>query len=251
MPLTHRAPPQPVRAVHVQEVRQATAEFAELVVIYLRRLLRGLEYPRAEWTDGTGTGAGGGVVGASANQSIGTGSVPGVYAAGNRGPTASAVQGKRVMLVRVVGAEEPVRTVRGFYDGRLFSAVAAGPQTGTPVPQPQEPAAVSMEDLDDENYDEYIRQWAEYAAAIVRWLVDREWRQHWTTVTRFTHGTVLSASVAQKVARVRLEDTGGTGSAEQLCGFGSREWKAAQLVGRRVRVAFDPRMGWWVDDWAS
>jgi hypothetical protein len=247
MPLTKVTPPTPVAAIHRAEVKAATEEVARITVDYLRRLLRGLEYPRTEWTTGTATGVGLGTVTADAAQSVGSGSTPSVFQAGDPAPQATAIRGRRVLLARAVGAEQPVRSVRGFYDGRLYGSVAYAVPVGAEVGRPTEPAEIDMEDLDEENYETYIRSWGEYAAQTVEWLVDREWRQNWRTVTRWTYGTVRSVSKPDKTAVVALEKPI---NRDQVCGFGTRDWNPAQLVGRYVRVGVDPVVGWWVDDWA-
>src|SRR5688572_20746425 len=132
MPLTKVTPPQPVRAVHVEEVRRATEELARMVLDYLRRLLRGLEYPRTEWASGLGVGAAAGAVRAQAQQTRGSGTVDGVFVPGTKGPTMAQVSGKRVLLALNVGVEQPVRSVRRFYDGLLINAVSSGPPIGVP-----------------------------------------------------------------------------------------------------------------------
>lgn len=247
--LSQAPPPTPLRAKHVEEVQRAAMTIAASAVAYLRRLMDVLEYSRTDWARGTGIAARPGAVSATANGRTAAAPMQAPYVTGSDTPGTGAIANKPVLLAVMTGREQPVRSQQRFYDGLLISAVPDGAPLPPAVPRPVAPAPVDMTALDDETYAAYIQQWGAYIAAFIEWLVDKSWREQFADVTRFPTGTVEAVDVSRKTARVKLDAIGqGTEGPRQLCGFGNRQWTAAQLTGKHVRVGHSPATGYWVDD---
>ena len=253
MPLTHRPPPQPVAATHATEVAERTDEFAEGVRAYLHALFARLILPHTEWSRGAGISATSTGVTATVGPSQQSTDVARVaFQTLGLPQTTAGVASKAVLLAIALLKREPAPRWEYFYDGVLLKTVA---QTVPLPPAPPAPGVLgdglAVEDIDDDNFREYVDPAAASHAALLAFVVDKTWRERWAHVTRWWYGTVTAVQVAARTATVRLDAfPGSQDTVTQSCGFGTRAWSASQLQGKRVRVGYDRALGWWVDDWA-
>jgi hypothetical protein len=252
-PLTHVQPGAPARATHEAEIKVACEQNADAVMAYIDEVLWRNLYPRTVWRVGTGSTASNHVAHAALDPGGDAVDVPAdSYSAGSGvNVTTAQVNGKRVLgaintLAPGPGQNRAPQFSR-WYDGVILKAVA--PTVPRPPPEVEPPAPATLP-LNAKTYAQYIAQHADYGAAILRYYIRRRWRAEGWPVTTFGWGTATAVNVSAKTVTVQPEFPESPAPPAITVGFGTRAWAADQLVGKRVRIAYDPIIGNWIDDLA-
>lgn len=253
MPLTKRPPPQPVRTLHEAEVQQYSATWSEYVYKAVQYLVWSIWYPHVSFRRGVGQSASSsGVTGTVEASDLVTSTPLGTQwkTTTSQSFTTSRVRGKQILVAITSALDTPERradTGTPRVIDLLRSLVAASAPRPPPVIQPSQPPP----GFKPSTFQQHARSHGTFVANLIRWWIAHRHREEFWSTTRFWWGVGVSINTTAKTADVRLDPfPASSGSEVQTFGWGTRQWSRAQIVGKALRVAYDPIIGRYIDDWA-